>query len=142
MTEFDSLTKFIPLLRNDRIGDWVTDLEHHGNVGRPIKRPFVNYSELVNGFINEVYRFLRNSPNYDITRYGAVLAANKLDSEEAIRRADVDTLGARPVLALILYAIRAEREKEGTLLAYIEDGSVVKWLERLKAIDEEAKAAI
>lgn len=38
-------------------------------------------------------------------------------------------------MALIIGAIRAERFCNGALLGSFEDGSIRKWLERLKEID-------
>ena len=49
---------------------------------------------------------------------------------------DVDQLDGKTVTALLLGAARAERFSEGTLLHFCKDGSVVKWLKRLKELDE------
>lgn len=53
-----------------------------------------------------------------------------------MNNANVSSLGELCVLALILGAIRADRFSEGALLHFLESGAVVRWLERLKAIDE------
>lgn len=52
-------------------------------------------------------------------------------------KAEVDHLDAQCIIALIFGAIRADRFVEGTLLAFLKDGFITKWLERLKTLDTE-----
>lgn len=52
-------------------------------------------------------------------------------------KAEVDHLDAQCIIALILGAIRADRFGEGTLLAFLKDGFITKWLERLKTFDTD-----
>lgn len=51
------------------------------------------------------------------------------------RSAAVDTLDAQCILVLIMGAIRAERFSDDALLNFFKDGFILKWLERLKAIE-------
>ena len=53
-------------------------------------------------------------------------------------KADVTDMSSRTVMALILGAIRADRFVEGTLLKFLDEGHIMKWLLRLKRIDEGA----
>ena len=53
-------------------------------------------------------------------------------------KAEVDHLDAQCIIALILGAIRADRFSEGTLLAFLKDGTIVRWLERLKTLDTDS----
>ena len=53
-----------------------------------------------------------------------------------MKHADVSALGGRTVMALLVGAVRAERFCDGALLAFCEDGSVAKLLQRLKELDE------
>lgn len=46
-------------------------------------------------------------------------------------------LDGRTVMALLVRVIRAERFGEGAFLSFCESGSIAKWLQRLKEIDEE-----
>ena len=39
------------------------------------------------------------------------------------------------VVDLIYGAIRAERFCDGAILAFLKDGTIVRWLERLKTLD-------
>ena len=43
------------------------------------------------------------------------------------------------VVALIYGAIRAERFCDGAILAFLKDGTFVRWLERLKTLDADGK---
>lgn len=47
---------------------------------------------------------------------------------------DVSALDAQCVMALIMGAVRAERFCDGALLGFFKDGSIKKWLERLKEV--------
>ena len=55
---------------------------------------------------------------------------------ESMSKADISKLGAEPVLALIIGAFRADRFYEGTFFDFFKNGSLTKWLKRLKEIDE------
>ena len=50
--------------------------------------------------------------------------------------ADVSNADGKLVMALLVGALRADRFCEGALLGFLKDGSVARWLERLKEIDE------
>ena len=56
---------------------------------------------------------------------------------ESMAKTEVDNLDAKCVVALIYGAIRADRFGEGTLLAFLKDGFITKWLERLKTLDTD-----
>ena len=74
----------------------------------------------------------------ELTRNGDILgAANIKWDTQTMRYADVSALDGRTVMALLVGAVRAERFCDGALLAFCEDGSVAKWLQRLKELDEE-----
>ena len=55
MTKFENLIKYLPLLEDDNIGTWIIDRENDGTSDHPIQMPFVNYSEMVHHFIEDVY---------------------------------------------------------------------------------------
>ena len=44
-------------------------------------------------------------------------------------------MDAKCIMALIMGAVSAERFCDGALLGFFKDGSIKKWLERLKEID-------
>lgn len=133
---FESLTKYLSQLDTDTIGTWIVDRENDGTPEHPIHMPFVNYSEMVHHFINDVYRFNDNNKDFGLNRYGEILEQNGLKwGSKSMSEADVSHLDAKCVMALIIGAVRAERFCDGALLSLFEDGSIRRWLERLKEID-------
>ena len=71
----------------------------------------------------------------ELNRYGEILERNGLEWGESMSAADVSTLDAQCVMALLVGAVRAERFCDGVLLGFFRDGSIQKWLTRLKEID-------
>lgn len=45
---------------------------------------------------------------------------------------NIDELNGQAVLALIMGAVRAERFCSGALEGFLQNGSIIKWLKRLK----------
>ena len=136
MSKFDIMTKYIPLIQLDSIGEWVVDKENDGTPEHPIQMPFVNYSEMVDKFIDDIYSFEEGNQDMEMTRYRDILKDNGLEWDfESMKNADVSNLDAKCVLALIMGAIRADRFSEGTLLSFFKNGCILKWLERLRNIE-------
>lgn len=79
MIEFQSLTKYIPLISNDEIGTWVIDRENDGTIEHPIHFPFVNYTEMVDKFVEDVYAFHNEHTEFGHNRYGEILENNGLE---------------------------------------------------------------
>ena len=133
--KFENLIKYISLLDNDSIGTWIIDHENDGTPEHPIQMPFVNYSEMVHHFIEDVYDFNENNKDFELTHYGEILEKNGLEwGTKSMSDADVSALDAQCVMALIMGAVRAERFCDGALLGFFKDGSIKKWLERLKEV--------
>ena len=136
MSRFDVLTKYISMIQSDSIGDWIVDKENDGTLGHPIQMPFVDYSEIVRNFIDDVYTFEESYKDMELTRYGDILKDNGLEWDtESMKNADVSNLNAQCVLALIMGAVRAERFCDGVLLDFFKSSSILKWLERLKSCE-------
>ena len=135
MSKFAELTKYLSLLEDDNFGTWIIDRENDGTLEHPIQMPFVNYSEMVHRFIDDVYDFSDNNKDFELTRYGEILERNGLDlGSKSMSEADVSSLDAQCVMALIMGAVRAERFCDGALLGFFKDGSIRRWLERLKEV--------
>jgi len=72
----------------------------------------------------------------ELNRYGDILNQNGLKwGSKSMSTADVSNLDAQCIMALITGAVRAERFCDGALLGFFKDGSIRKWLERLKELD-------
>ena len=79
MSKFDKLTQYIIPLESDNFGDWIIDKENDGTPEHPIHFPFVNYSQLVDSFHNDLYAFCDEHPEYEHTRYGDTLKINNIE---------------------------------------------------------------
>lgn len=136
MNQFENLTKYIPRLEDDNVGNWVIDRENDGTPEHPIQAPYVSYSEMVYNFIDDVHDFEEKNKDFELPRYREILEKNGLEwSLKSMKEADVSSLDAQCVMALIMGAVRAERFCDGALLGFFKNGSIKKWLKRLNEID-------
>ncbi|WP_366964802.1 DUF6508 domain-containing protein [Bacillus altitudinis] len=136
MSQFEILTNYIPLLQGNGIGEWVIDQENDGTAEHPIQMPYVNYSETVRRFIEDVYTFAEQHQELEITRYREILKENGIEwGMNDMEDVDVSNLNSQCVLALIMGVLRAERFCEGVILDVFTNGTIVKWLERLERLE-------
>ena len=136
MGKFKNLTKYLPLLGDDTIGTWFVDRENDGSPEHPKQMPFVQYTEMAHRFLDDVYDFMENNKDFELNHYGEILNQNGIEwGSKSMSEADVADKDARCVMALIMGAVRAGRFCDGALLGFFRDGSIRKWLERLKEID-------
>ncbi len=137
MGKFEVLTKYIPELKAGDFGDWYVDKENDGTLEHPIHFPFVEYSQLVRQFEGNFFEFCEENPEYEYTKYTETLVANNIEwGTESMEHADVSELDAKAIIALLVGACRADRFCEGALLGFFESGAIMRWLNRLKEIDE------
>ena len=114
MYRFEKLTKYIPLLDQTEIGNWVIDTENDGTIEHPIQFPFVAYSSLVSNFIDDVSGFVEDNPELHLNRYPDILEESGLEwSTQSMSGAIAEDLDAKVVCALIVGAVRAERFCDG-----------------------------
>lgn len=134
---FESLTKHLTAIENaEGFGNWVVDRESKGTMNDPIKMPYVNYGATVADVEQAIYDFVDEHSEYELTHYHDILERNGLEwSSQAMSGADVSELDGQAMMALLLGAVRAERFCDGALLDFFEDGSMRRWLLRLKGID-------
>nr|WP_235655716.1 DUF6508 domain-containing protein [Bacillus altitudinis] len=136
LSQFEILTNYIPLLQGNGIGEWVIDQENDGTAEHPIQMPYVNYSETVRRFIEDVYTFAEQHQELEITRYREILKENGIEwGMNDMEDVDVSNLNSQCVLALIMGVLRAERFCEGVILDFFTNGTIVKWLERLERLE-------
>lgn len=112
----------------------VVDHKNDGTPEHPIQMPFVKYNNLVDSFVQEFYQFSEINKEYGLKNYFYILNSNGIKSD--IESVDVNLLDAQCVLALIMYTVRAENFCDGALLGSLKNGSIIKWLKRLKDIDD------
>ena len=134
---YKSLTDFLPMLEEDKIGDWAIDRVNDGTPEHPIQMPFVNYSRLVREVEDAIYDFEQMHPEYGLNRYSSILEANGIEwGMDSMSAKDVSVLDGKCIMAMLMGAVRAERFCDGALLGFFKKGCIKKWLERLKEIDE------
>ncbi|NLV59337.1 MAG: hypothetical protein GXY67_11320 [Clostridiales bacterium] len=139
MSQFGRLTKYIPMIQTDPIGQWIIDQENDGSPEHPIQMPFADYSNAANHFIRDVHAFHEHNQDMGLTRYEEILKDNGLAwNSESMKNADVSHLNAQCVLALIMAAVRAERYSDGALLDFFQNGCIKRWLERLQSLESPA----
>ena len=133
---FNILTKYIPIIQTAPFGEWIIDRENDGTPEHPIQMPYVDYSETVNHFIDDVYTFEKRNKKIGLNHYQKILNDNGLKWEKKVmQEAEASVLDAQCVMALIMGAVRAERFCEGALLGFFQNGCVFKWLQRLSSFE-------
>lgn len=135
--KFKVLTKYIGKLEAvDSFDKWFFEQGNDGTTEHPYQMPFLHFNELAELFVKEFYQFFENHPEYQLTSYESIMESHGIAWDaKSMRDADEASLDTQCILALIMGAIRTERFCEGTLLSFFEDGSILKWLRRLKFID-------
>lgn len=137
---YESLTKYLDEFTGTEFGTWIIDKKNDGTPEHPLQFPFVNYSRVVDQFIHDIYSFVDNHEEMGLHNYIKILEDNGIKwNAQSMETAVVDDLDAKCVVALIYGAIRAERFCDGTILAFLKDGTIVRWLERLKTLDADSK---
>jgi ADP-ribosylglycohydrolase len=130
LSGFEALTQYIEKIsETTSFGEWCS---------HDVLFPWVNYGEVARSFINTFYRFHENHHEYGLGNYFGILKEHGI--KDNIRAADVNSLDAQGVLALIMFAIRADRFCDGALLCDFKCGNILQWLKRLKSIDDETSS--
>lgn len=133
---YESLTKYLDEFTGAEFGTWIIDKKNDGTPEHPLQFPFVNYSRVVDQFIDDVFSFVDKYEEVGLCSYQKVLEENGIKwNAQSMETAVVDDLDAKCVVALIYGAICAERFCDGAILAFLKDGTIVRWLERLKTLD-------
>ena len=138
---YQALTDYLPRIENIKYGKWYPETQTgDGSMERPFQMPFVVYDEIVEGLIEEVYKFEKEHPEYGLNRYHDILKRYDIEwGDQAMTEADVSKMDGQGVMAILLAAIRAERFCDGALLDFLEKGCIQKWLCRLKEIEEKGE---
>ena len=132
MKKYSALTKYINLLENDNVGEWIVDTENDGSSERPMHLPFVIYSITVKKLADDIYKFAKESDEIVPSKYADILNANGIEwGYDSMMKADASELDAQCILALLIASLRAERFCDGALLEFIESGAFTRWLKRL-----------
>lgn len=137
MKKYSALTRYINLLENDNVGEWIVDKENDASSERPMHFPFVSYSIAVRRLEDDIYKFAKESDEIVPSKYAKILQANGIEwNYDSMIKADASGLDAQCILALLIASLRAERFCDGALLEFIKNGAVIRWLKRLQEFDE------
>lgn len=138
MGKYSELTKLIEPLKTDSYGEWHFDNEHTGTHDDPIQMPFVTHTKVVHELFDAIIKFKDENPDYDLARYNELLEERGLEwKHSSLVNADVKDMDGQGIMAMLTGLLRGERFCEGSVLSALNDGTVIRWLERLKEIDEE-----
>ena len=130
---YEPLTNYIPEFEKRSFGECVPCKKQPDG---SFQMGYVHYHDSVSEFIKAVYNFNESLGETGVTDYQAVLQEHHLDwSNESLNGADVSQVDGRTVLAMVIGVIRAERFCDGVLLEYLENGTILKWLNRLRELD-------
>lgn len=100
MKKYSALTKYINLLKNDNVGEWIVDKEHDGSSERPMQLPFVSYSIAVDKLADDIYKFAKESNEIVPSKYADILNANGIEwGYDSMMKADASELDAQCILA-------------------------------------------
>ena len=95
-----------------------------------------SYPREVLNFIEDQGLFLRQGKYYYLKNYGNILENNSITrSTECVTALDVNKLDADCVISLIVSILQNERFNEGLLASFFDNGCMLKWLKRLRSID-------
>lgn len=137
---YKKLTKYLDEFKETEYGTWVVDNKSDGTPEHPIQMSFVNYSNVIMHFIEDVHFFVYTHNEMGLRNYVKILEDNSIDwGKESMAKVEVDNLDAKCVIALIFSIIRADRFSEGTLLVFLKNGAIIRWLARLKTLDADGK---
>lgn len=114
MSIFEPLTKYIPKIQDDSLGEWEPKKQGAGTAGDPFQFPYVVFSELVDDLITDLYKFCEGHPEFEHTHYNDNLNTVGIDwSSNSMKLADVSDMDAKIVIALLIGSVRAERFCDG-----------------------------
>ncbi len=134
---YEGLTCLLPELDASKAGEWYADKKNNGTRKQTIQFPFVVYEEAVNKLVDNIYVFEKEHPEYSLNKYGEILKEQNIEwGTRSMCAADVSSFSGQQVMALLMGAVRAERFCDGALKEFVENGSITKWLVRLKEIDK------
>ena len=137
---YEKLTKYLDEFTGTEFGTWIFDNKNDGTPEHPAQMPFLSYSSVIMHFIEDVHSFVYEYEEIGLYNYQKVLEENGIEwGMESMAKTEVDNLDAKCVIALIFSIIRAERFCEGILLTFLKNGSIIRWLERLKTLDADDK---
>ena len=105
-----------------------------GTHENPYKPGWPEYDETTEEFMHRMYDFVPNGgQNYD----EIIFNATGFYGHDDLTQVDISTLDGDAILYMIFSRVRGERFSDGLFGSYVADGTMDKWLLRLKELDME-----
>jgi hypothetical protein len=135
---YEELTAFIPrLMAETSYGEPPSFVYEEGPTRNSISADTAEYSSTVDELIKSVHIFVRAHPEEGFGNYQGILEKSGIKWEwDSMTSCDPSAPDGTTVVALIFAAFRADRFCDGVLMGYLESGYIMRWLQRLKEIDE------
>lgn len=135
MGKFDSLTKYIPKLKDEGFVSWISEERKSGR--RVLMPDGTNekYLDIMGDFSRAFDAFLASHGEYNTENYMKAVEEYGICSDPGV----LESMNDYDIIMIICGAFRAERFCEGAILCSFEDGSFVRWLERLGQLEPEEK---
>lgn len=135
---YESLTRYLSDLEQaENYGEWVVDRESKGTHDDPVHASWMVYTPLVQSFIDAIYDFQDAHPDYELMSYRWILEDRGIDWTRDVSDAEVSQLDGQAVLALLMGAAQTGRFGEGSILFFLKEGYMQRWLRRLQELDGE-----
>ena len=88
---YESLTKYLDKFTGTEFGTSIVGEKSDGTLEHPLQFPFVNYSTVVDHFIDDVYSFVDNHEEMGLHSYIKILEKNGIKrSAEQMAKTKVD----------------------------------------------------
>ena len=110
--------------------------KHKGTKEDPISFPHIKYSATVQKLIKAIYDFHKSNPDYELEKYMEILNRNGYTNVN-VETIDVSEMDDKCLMALFMALVRGERFCDGLILTAIREGSVQRWLKRLREVVSE-----
>lgn len=138
MKKYEVLTKYIPYIDEDKIGQWIIDRENDGTLEHPKQFRYANFVQIESQFADDVNHFVSAHPDLDLINYRIIIESNGIKWDiESMSGAIIEDLDGRCICALLVAAVRADHFCGGLLGQFFRNGSISRWLHRLQEFDFE-----
>jgi len=129
---YEKLTVFLPKLEN------TPKEKKFGHFGTQVDISSMHYDQAVGLFDDAIIQFIADHKDLGLNQYYDIMeAAGIMPNRNPMSYRDISSLDGRTTVALIVWAMRADRFSPGSMMKFCKDGSIVRCLRRLKQIDSE-----
>ena len=135
---FCALTSLIQDLETaESYGNWVFDDKHKGTPDDPKRMPYLRYSALVDRVYENTNHIVATLPHGDELQIAEIYLSSIGIDYRHIEDLDVSEHDEYCILALLRHIYAYERFGDGYINHFFHNGCVLKWIKRLKEIDDD-----